>query len=244
MKFNYMLSTVLVNATTIPLVIGLFTNIVEYPMAIAQVAEPEFKVVVDNQKQTYISDYYQVKQIPKVKLAIANSINSQNYLITNLSDTSNSKEQHYFTKSPHLIDYATTNNYTYVRGATYYFTITIPEDAGTPLQKVTLEQREGVEFMERYHIDETRAFEGTRSARGEDVSLGLVTTNRKNRTITVPFDSPISPGKTVTIALRPIFTPRPSGVYLLRVTAFPPGVEESNSLSIGVARFHFYGRQN
>ncbi|NEO96451.1 MAG: DUF2808 domain-containing protein, partial [Moorea sp. SIO3G5] len=39
--------------------------------------------------------------------------------------------------------------------------------------------------------------------------------------------------------LRPVFTPRSSGVYLLRVNVFPPG-KDARGLSLGVARFHFY----
>ncbi len=152
------------------------------------------------------------------------------------------QETAYFTQTPRLVDYATTQKRTYVRGATYYFTISLPENAGAPIQQLNLEQRQGVDFLERYHIEETRAFEGTRSDRGAKISLGLVAADRKNRTIAVTFDPPVPPGKTVTVGLRPVFTPRTSGVYLLRATVFPPG-KGARGITLGVARFQFFSRQ-
>lgn len=149
-----------------------------------------------------------------------------------------SDQKLYFTNAPDLIDYATTQNSARVRGATYYFTVSLPENAGAPLQQLTLEQRQGVDFLGEYHLEETIAFEGTRSQRGEKVPLSLISTDRDNRTITIVFDPPISPGKTVTVGLRPVFTPS-EGIYLLRVQGYPPGGKSPN-LSLGVARFHFY----
>ena len=153
----------------------------------------------------------------------------------------NTRQKLYFAKAPKLIDYATTQDYTRVPGATYYFTVSLPPGAQAPLQQLIFQQKQGVDFLERYHIHLTKAFLGTRSQRGDKVPVSLVALDRPNRTMTVTFDPPIPPGNEVTVGLRPVYTPHTSGVYLFRVIAFPPG-GESKSLTLGVARFHFYSR--
>ena len=145
----------------------------------------------------------------------------------------------YFVQPPDLIDATTTFKGVNAWGATYYFTINIPQKAGEPLQRIVINQRQGADNI-RYDLEDTRAFEGTRSNRGAQVALKEVTRDRKTRTIVVNFDPPISPGRVVTIGLRPVRNPRVSGVYLFGVTAFPVG-EKSHGQFLGYGRLHFYG---
>ncbi len=145
----------------------------------------------------------------------------------------------YFVQPPDLVDATTTFNRVNVWGATYYFTIDLPQKAGEPLQRVTITQREGADNI-RYKLEDSRAFVGTRNDRGAPVKLGEVTWERKTRTVVVSFDPPITPGKTVTIGLRPVRNPRISSVYLFGVTAFPAG-EKSHGQFLGFGRLHFYG---
>lgn len=144
----------------------------------------------------------------------------------------------HFNQPPDLVDATTTFDSVNVWGATYYFTINIPEKAGEPLQRLMIAQREGADNI-RYDLEDSRAFEGTRSNRGAKVILGKVTRNRDTRTVFVNFDPPIPPGKTVTVGLRPVRNPMYSGVYLFGVTAFPAG-EKSHGQFLGFGRFHFY----
>ncbi len=151
----------------------------------------------------------------------------------------------YFVQPPKLVEATTTYKNVNFWGATYYFTINVPENAGESLQKVTIAQKEGVENI-RYNLDDTRAFVGTRDAYGglrlrkeTELTLGPVTNERQIRTVTVNFDPPVTPGQTITIALRPLSNPSFSGVYLLGVTAFPVG-EKSHGQFLGFGRFHFY----
>lgn len=145
----------------------------------------------------------------------------------------------YFTQPPDLISATTTFNRTYVWGATYYFTIKVPEKAGEPLQRVTITQRQGADNI-RYKLEDSRAFVGTRDRRGTELSLGEVTGERDRRTVEVNFEPPVAPGQTVTIGLRPVRNPRSSGVYLFGVTAFPAG-EKSHGQFLGYGRLQFYG---
>ena len=145
----------------------------------------------------------------------------------------------YFVQPPDLVEATTTFKDVNVWGATYYFTINVPQNAGEPLQRVTITQRSGTGNI-RYDLDDTRAFVGTRSHKGAQLTLGEVIRERETRTVFVNFDPPVTPGQTVTIGLRPVQNPRYSGVYLFGVTAFPPG-EKSHGQFLGFGRFHFYG---
>ena len=53
-----------------------------------------------------------------------------------------------FEKPPRLIDASTTFNDVQIRGATYYFDLELPEDAGEPLQTIVIGQRSGQEEIE------------------------------------------------------------------------------------------------
>ena len=144
----------------------------------------------------------------------------------------------FFTAPPRFVGASSTNNSVNAWSVTYYFTINHLENAGEPLQRVTIVQDEGsdtVKFLPR----EIRAFEGTRDRLGSKLSLGDVTVDRKSRTVTVNFNPPLPPGKTVTIALSPDRNPFPGGVYLFGVTAFPPG-EKPHGQFLGFGRLTFY----
>lgn len=143
-----------------------------------------------------------------------------------------------FEKSPRLVDVITTQDSTSVWGAKYYFTMEIPENAGEPLSKVTIQQREGVEEI-RFQLEKTFAFEGNHTHKGEPLTVQSVTQDEATGEISVIFDRPITPGTIFTIGLKPGRNPDYSGVYLFGVTAFPQG-EKPLGLYLGVGRLHFY----
>ncbi|WP_245915983.1 DUF2808 domain-containing protein [Merismopedia glauca] len=141
-------------------------------------------------------------------------------------------------KSPRLLGAATTFNRAYTPGATYYFNVSIPENAEGSLKQITLTQVEGEDI--KYRLDETEAFEGTHRDRGADLKPIEVANNPETRTISVTFSSPVPPGKTVTIGLSPTHNPM-DGVYLFKVKVFPEG-DNPQALELGVGRLHFYNR--
>lgn len=143
-----------------------------------------------------------------------------------------------FEKPPRLVNVITTYNSANVWGATYYFTLTLPENAGETLQQVTISQRQGVEDI-RFRLEDTVAFEGTPNRKGEGLTLQAVTRNDETDVISVIFDPPVPPGKTFTVGLKPRRNPSFGGVYLFGVTAFPAG-EKPYGLYLGVGRLHFY----
>ncbi|MCY7275384.1 MAG: DUF2808 domain-containing protein [Phormidesmis sp. CAN_BIN44] len=144
----------------------------------------------------------------------------------------------FFTAPPRLAGASTTNNSVNAWSVTYYFTLNQLENAGEPLQRVTIVQDEGTDTV-RFSPKEIEAFEGTRDRLGAKLPLGEVTTDRKTRTVTVSFNPPVPPGRTVTIALSPDRNPLYGGVYLFGVTAFPPG-EKTHGQFLGFGRLNFY----
>jgi hypothetical protein len=147
-----------------------------------------------------------------------------------------------FEKSPRLVDAITTYNTTYVWNATYYFTIALPENAGEPLQKVTIAQRQGSEDI-KFYLDETVAYEGTADDKGRQISIAKVDFDENSNVITAIFAEPVSPGKLVTVGFKPKRNPQYEGIYLFGVTVFPRG-EKPQGLYLGVGRLHFYGNDN
>lgn len=148
----------------------------------------------------------------------------------------------YFVQPPELVAATTTFKDVNVWGATYYFTLNVPQNAGEPLQRVTINQHEGTSDI-RFDLKDSRAFEGTRDRKGTKIKLGEVTREKDTQTVSVNFEPPVPPGKTITIGLRPVKNPMFSGIYLFGVTAFPPG-EKSHGQFLGFGRLHFYDSKN
>ncbi|BAY32255.1 peptidase C14 caspase catalytic subunit p20 [Nostoc carneum NIES-2107] len=146
----------------------------------------------------------------------------------------------YFTQPPSLLKASTTYNRVSEPNAVYYFTINLPENAGEPLQKITIQQREGLEYI-RFQLDKSVAFEGTESQEGQKLELKDISSDQKTQTVSIAFNPPVSPGKKITIGLKARQNPQFDGVYLFGVTAFPQG-EKSHSQFLGFGRLHFYRR--
>ncbi|MGF1939039.1 MAG: DUF2808 domain-containing protein [Nostoc sp. ChiQUE02] len=143
-----------------------------------------------------------------------------------------------FTQPPRLVSASTPYTDTSVSDTTYYFTLEVPATAGEPLQQVTFNQIQGTEDIE-FNQKDTFAFEGTRNSQGSKLALKAVKGDNKQQTVTVIFDTPVQPGKTVTIGLQAYRNPFYDGVYLFGVKAFPSG-EQTAGQFLGIGRFQFY----
>jgi len=136
-----------------------------------------------------------------------------------------------FNHPPQLVKSASTFSSAGSTAAIYSFTLTVPADAGEPLQKVAFQQAEGSEPVQ-FRLDDTTAYVGKRLSGKE---LPVVASVQEQGAI-VTFDPPISPGATVTIALRPTRNPNFPGIYQFGVTAFPEG-EKVRGQFLGFGRF-------
>lgn len=143
-----------------------------------------------------------------------------------------------FAQPPRLVSASTPYSNTSVPNTTYYFTLEVPVTAGEPLQQVTFNQIEGTEDIE-FNQKDTFAFEGTRNSQGSKLGLKAVKSDDKQQTFKVIFDTPIPPGKTVTIGLQTYRNPFYDGVYLFGVKAFPSGKQTAGQF-LGIGRLQFY----
>lgn len=148
------------------------------------------------------------------------------------------EQRSFFRQSPSLLNATTTFSSVRAWGATYYFTIQLPQDAGNSLGKIAIAQREAPDDIS-FYLDRTVAFEGTHRRKGETINIKSVTQDEETGAIVVDFASPIPAGTTVTIGLKPKRNPDYSGTYLFGVTAVPAG-ENPYSLYLGVGRLTFY----
>ncbi|NJK99386.1 MAG: DUF2808 domain-containing protein [Spirulinaceae cyanobacterium RM2_2_10] len=140
--------------------------------------------------------------------------------------------------SPRLDNTTATVKTVGARNVRYYFTLTLPVGAEEPLQQLMIEQRRGEQTVE-FELAATTAFRGDRGARGQELALARVEGDR--RTVTVEFATPIPPGTTFTVGLRPRQNPRWGGTYLFGVTVFPAGAQPQG-LFLGSGRLQFYER--
>lgn len=144
----------------------------------------------------------------------------------------------YFDRPPTLDNASTSFDRVRSWNARHYYTLTLAEDAGEPLQTLAINLYEPQERL-RYRLDDSYSFAGTRWDRGEAIPLGNVSHDRETRTVTVEFDPPVEPGTTLTVVLRPVRNPMFPGVYLFGITAYPAG-DRSYGQFLGYGRIRFY----
>lgn len=140
-----------------------------------------------------------------------------------------------FVKAPRLIRTATSFSGKNNSAAVYQFTIEVPKDAGESLKTVVITQRNNPDTI-AFKDNKSRASEGQNLA-GASIPLASVGGESQPGETTVVFDTPIEPGNTVTIAIKPKQNPSTGGVYLFGVTAYPIG-ENSPGLYLGSGRIH------
>lgn len=148
-----------------------------------------------------------------------------------------------FSAPPRLNEAVASRNRTAESNATYYLTFSLPSTAEEPLDRITIRLSEGRDPILRFRLDETFAFEGDRYNRGSETPLGVIEQTREPITVTVGFNPPVAPGKTVTVGLRPALNPRFEGVYLFEVRGYPKG-EHVRSEFMGYARLSFYSARD
>jgi Protein of unknown function (DUF2808) len=147
----------------------------------------------------------------------------------------------YFEKPPRLIGSTASQNGTYIWGVTYYFTVQIPEGAGESLEKLDIELQASPD-RPIFSSSSTEAFEGTRRKPKDKIPLKDVMIDPKTQVVSVTFDPPVEPGKTVTVRIYPVRNPDTGGTYLYGVTAFPKG-EKPAPQFLGFGRIRIYDRE-
>lgn len=141
-----------------------------------------------------------------------------------------------FVQVPQLVAAKTFNKGTGSMIATYYFTVTVPSNAGESLQRLILQQTQGTSVI-KYNLAATRAYLEQSGRPTVGIKAEQLPANAGS--IALTFDPPITPGQTVTFSLVPVMNPSTAGVYLFSLTAFPQA-ERPNGQLLGLARLQFY----
>lgn len=89
-----------------------------------------------------------------------------------------------FDRAPRLVEFSTTRPTSFATGSTYQFTLTVPSDAGAPLQAVTISQAENAAKI-GFALPQTQAV-----ANGVAVPISAIGGERGNE-LTIAFDRPI-----------------------------------------------------
>ncbi|WP_017301764.1 DUF2808 domain-containing protein [Nodosilinea nodulosa] len=155
----------------------------------------------------------------------------------------NLEGQTFFSHPPQLVQ-ARASQIDSATPTTYEFTLTVPEDAGQPLQAVTIVQEKNLETV-RFDVSSSQAFLGDRVAAATEIPLASVGGEQPTNPgeATVVFAQPVQPGSTVTIAIAVERNPSWGGVYQFGVTAYPAG-ENGLGQFVGYGRINFYGNSN
>ena len=141
--------------------------------------------------------------------------------------------QRAFVKAPRLVRSAATFRSKNNPASTYQFTIEVPENAGEALKAVKISQKNKIDTIV-FKGNKSRAAEGENMA-GVTIPLASIGGESQPGETTVVFDTPIEPGNTVTIAVKPQSNPSTGGIYLFGVTAYPTG-ENSPGMYLGSGR--------
>lgn len=141
----------------------------------------------------------------------------------------------YFVQPPRFEGATATQKTAYFWGSTYYFTLSVPENAGESLQAVMIAPEDGPDRA-RFDVSQTEAVAKTKVQESR-VPLREVTQDPKTRAITVTFDQPVAPGSVVRIGLYATRNPEVGGIYLYGVTAYPTG-EQPYGQFLGYGRIH------
>jgi len=141
-----------------------------------------------------------------------------------------------FEHAPRLVSATTTQRASFVSQGTYDFTLTVPENAGAPLQAVTISQAANPHTIE-FAVNHSRAI-----ASGTTVPLSSIGGGNSND-VTIVFEHPVQPGSTVTISLPANRAPGIEGIYRFGVTAYPVG-DETNGLFLGYGRVDLFNNSH
>lgn len=178
----------------------------------------------------------------KTKLAIAAAIMTAAIAFPLTAQAQQARN--FFERAPRIVDsFASNRTVSSASRISYSFDLSIPEDAGAPLQQVAIAQLNGESDAREieYELEKTQAFVGKHRRRDDELPLSDVSFNGDTDTITLTFDTPVLPGTDLTIRLRPDRNPRREGTYQFGVTAFPTG-EDARGLFLGFGRLQFFDR--
>lgn len=144
----------------------------------------------------------------------------------------------WFTRPPWRVVFRNFYWYVMQTGGEYYFTLTLPEQAGAGLGGLRIQQTRGVDTQFPFMAERTRAFLGEPRREGPSIAV-QASFDETARLYTLHFPVPPQPGQTITVALRPWHNPSQADTYMFAVQALPAGPNPVPA-SLGFATMPIY----
>lgn len=143
-----------------------------------------------------------------------------------------------FVRAPWKVDLRSYLTNVFERRAEYYFTLTLPEDAGASLDGLTIQQTRGADWQFPFSAERTKAFLGEPREEGAPIPVEA-RFDPDLRRFTLRFPEPVSPGSRFTVVLVPWHNPSQADTYLFQVEALPAG-DNPVASPVGTATLRIY----
>jgi hypothetical protein len=143
-----------------------------------------------------------------------------------------------FQRAPWKVDLRSYHTNVFERWAEYYFSFTLPQDAGASLGGLTIQQTRGADWQFPFSVQKTRAFLGEPRREGTPIAVEA-RFDADLRRFTLHFPQPIPPGSRFTVVLVPWQNPSQADTYLFQVEALPAGINPVAS-PVGTATLRIY----
>ncbi|MEY2644066.1 MAG: hypothetical protein RLZZ124_344 [Cyanobacteriota bacterium] len=146
--------------------------------------------------------------------------------------------QTWFSRPPWRVLFRSYYWYVMQTGVEYYFTLTLPEQAGAGLGGLEIQQTRGVDTQFPFMAERSRAFVGEPRREGAVIPV-QASFDEVRRRFSLRFPTPPQPGQTITVALRPWHNPSQADTYMFSVQALPAGPNPVPA-SLGFATMPIY----
>lgn len=176
------------------------------------------------------------RRILPLRLALASTLLSGSLVLLALPVLASPAVLRRFDRAPQLVRLQSTSAQTSIGTSAYQLVISVPADAGAPLQAIKISQPHNLEIV-AFQPQQTQVFIGDTQTAIPLVSQGGP--QPETGDFTLELHHPIQPGETVTITLVPKRNPTIAGVYLFGVTAYAAG-DDGTGIFLGYGQLDFY----
>jgi len=144
-----------------------------------------------------------------------------------------------FFNAPPLFQGATTTfSGVSIDAAKYYFSFSLPANAGEPIAQINFQQQPNPDPID-FDATQTLAFAGSQNNLGVALPIESSEWDKNTGILTVRLAPPIAPGTDFVVRLKPLSNPDVPGTYQFRVSAFPAG-NSPQAMDLGVGQLQFY----
>ncbi|MEM8603634.1 MAG: DUF2808 domain-containing protein [Cyanobacteria bacterium P01_H01_bin.121] len=147
-----------------------------------------------------------------------------------------------FVAPPQLIEAQVSDSTARRLGATYAFTVRVPDGATEGLAQLRIQQTAGFDRRWFRNVRDFEAFEGEYRQDGRAIAIEAVQIEPDQQMLTIQFAEPIAEGTTLTVTFQPRRNPSTGDTYLFEVTALPTGSQPIAEF-VGLGRINIFDQR-